>query len=685
MRRTIQNVLLLVLFTGVLAGCSRQAPAPPIRPDDGLLERPDLQSVVELQTHRDGAGLIARLVHHDPAVRARAAFALGSVQDSAAAGPLEALLADEMPSVRRDAAFALGQLGRPESGIALLGAWGRELDPDGGRAMLDAMGKVGDADLLARLVALEVPEGFTDDLALALARMAVRGVQSEDAIRRLAGWLTHRDPDVRRSAAWYFGRTGEPENWSDQAPAVRDALDGYGPYEAAAMHLLQGLGRLGAEQDLERLTGWLADAADWRVRVGAVRGLAGRTGADGAREALIVALDDRQHHVVQAAAEALGPADLTGEEAAEVRRWIASHPDRWRPAGTLLPALAARGEAELVWSWTRDRSEGQEQARALGVAAMARLPDEEQALRILGEAVRTAPEAEAAAAVGALAVRWRRIRREGGDAGAYMELFRSALQRGGISLAYTAAGAMGDPSFRELGALEVLSRAWQEMESPEDLEPMTAVLGAMGRLGDEDAERLLRGAETHPHPVLAGQARQALRRLGFQPFPAEGSEGPEVPSLDWEALGELGPRPRLVLETERGEVVLELHTTSAPLTVQTIAGLAREGSYDGVPFHRVVPNFVIQGGDFSREDGFGGPGFVIRSEFTPTPYLRGVLGMASAGKDTEGSQYFITHSIQHHLDGRYTVFGHVVEGMGAVDRIRQGDRVLRARVAEEAR
>ncbi len=92
----------------------------------------------------------------------------------------------------------------------------------------------------------------------------------------------------------------------------------------------------------------------------------------------------------------------------------------------------------------------------------------------------------------------------------------------------------------------------------------------------------------------------------------------------------------------------------------------------------MVPGFVIQGGDVGRGDGWGGPGFAIRSELTRISFDRGVLGMASAGKDTEGSQYFVTHGMQPHLDGRYTAFGRVVSGMQVVDAIQRGDRVRRA-------
>jgi peptidylprolyl isomerase len=97
--------------------------------------------------------------------------------------------------------------------------------------------------------------------------------------------------------------------------------------------------------------------------------------------------------------------------------------------------------------------------------------------------------------------------------------------------------------------------------------------------------------------------------------------------------------------------------------------------YRGSVLHRVVPNFVVQTGD-PRGDGWGGPGYAIRSEFGRPRYERGTVGMASSGKDTEGSQFFITHSRQPHLDGRYTVFGRVVEGQGVVDALQVGDRVL---------
>ena len=114
--------------------------------------------------------------------------------------------------------------------------------------------------------------------------------------------------------------------------------------------------------------------------------------------------------------------------------------------------------------------------------------------------------------------------------------------------------------------------------------------------------------------------------------------------------------------------------------MRTFVTLARKGFFDGLSVHRVVPDFVIQSGD-PRGDGEGGPGFTIRDELNGRPYLRGTVGMAlDLWRDTGGSQFFITHSPQPHLDAKYTVFGRVIAGMDVVDQIQQGDIIRRVRV-----
>jgi len=139
--------------------------------------------------------------------------------------------------------------------------------------------------------------------------------------------------------------------------------------------------------------------------------------------------------------------------------------------------------------------------------------------------------------------------------------------------------------------------------------------------------------------------------------------------------------PTATIETDKGSIQIELRYDKAPHTVFNFVTLARRGYYDGVVFHRVVPNFVIQTGD-PEGTGWGGPGYTMRSQFNDLEYSTGAVGMASSGKDTEGSQFFITHSPQPHLDDRYTLFGYVTSGQDVVDAIRLGDKVKSITISE---
>lgn len=149
----------------------------------------------------------------------------------------------------------------------------------------------------------------------------------------------------------------------------------------------------------------------------------------------------------------------------------------------------------------------------------------------------------------------------------------------------------------------------------------------------------------------------------------------EFRTPDWEKLASLGRYPVLVLQTSKGDIKMWLDITVAPAMISGMQSLIEKGEYNGVPFHRVVPNFVLQGGDVETKNGYGGPDYVVPTEASAKQYRRGVVGIASAGRDTEGSQYFIMHSWMPHLNGRYTIIGEVFEGMDVADRIVQGDLV----------
>ncbi|MDP2956348.1 MAG: peptidylprolyl isomerase [Longimicrobiales bacterium] len=692
-RHRSNRVGALLLGLGLLAGCTALDGGPgedvAYRPPDGLLADPDLQGVVDAQVRRDGAALVGLLSSPTGPVRARAALALGSVQDTAAVAALTAALEDREASVRRDAAFALGQAGVASAIAPLADAFPSEEDAAVRQEILRALGNLARIEAVTGLLRLELRPDEEAARVAALAHVgAVRGVATQEGQARLLAVLDDPDAAMRRNAAYYFGRLADASAWAPQVSRVRDALNGYGRADPAAMYLIQALGRLGDRADGARIRSWVSGARDWRIRTAAAAALGALPPDPENREALLTALDDGSPQVAAAAAQALARGNPVPSELQRMRAWIEAHPDAWQVAAPLLVVLARADEREFVFAWLDGLPEGDPFRWDVGLQALGFMPGEEAVERLQRAAASADPRIQGGA-VGALLQRWSEDRFSGGAADRYFPVFSGVLRGRSPQAAFSAAQALSDPQFARLGNLAALMEAYRGMKAPEQLEPMIAIVESLGRIGSPEAADLLSEAARAPQPALRAAAARALESMGLavpDPAPAERAPDATAPGddeaqrVDWAYLASLGTAPRLRLETERGDVVLRLHTEEAPLTVQTLARLAQQGKYDGVPFHRVVPNFVVQGGDFSSGDGFGGPGFAIPSEFTLVPFGRGVAGMASSGKDTEGSQFFITHSPQPHLDGAYTAFGWVVEGMDVVDRLMVGDRIVRASV-----
>ncbi len=135
------------------------------------------------------------------------------------------------------------------------------------------------------------------------------------------------------------------------------------------------------------------------------------------------------------------------------------------------------------------------------------------------------------------------------------------------------------------------------------------------------------------------------------------------------------------IETEKGNIVLELFASDVPVTVNNFVFLAREGFYDGTTFHRVIPGFMAQGGD-PTGTGTGNPGYSFADEFTVHTHVAGALSMANSGSNTNGCQFFITYAPQPHLDGKHTVFGQLIEGMDILKKLENGDAIIRITIEE---
>ena len=228
----------------------------------------------------------------------------------------------------------------------------------------------------------------------------------------------------------------------------------------------------------------------------------------------------------------------------------------------------------------------------------------------------------------------------------------------------------------DASTLAAVRQAASRFRGEDDLEGMVTTLAAIGSIRESSLGDLALSLALHHSLAVREAARAALDLLDLS-LP-EGHFAPPPNPLPESELGDLQPRT-LELATTRGTLAIELRPDWAPTTVARITDLVRSGFYDGLTFHRVIAAFVAQGGD-PRGDGYGGPGWSQRCEDNRVSYERGIVGMALAGRDTGGSQFFITLTSQPHLDGRYTAFGRVTEGMEVAERLVRGDVILTARM-----
>ena len=669
---------------------------PFMRTGEGLLRTPELQAIVDLQVDRDALGLSEMLFATNPSLRARAAFALGSIQEPTTFSILASRLENEEDAaVRRDIVFAIGQLNTESSVPVLVDALSKESERDVRYRILEALGKVGSISASEALLAAEV---LADEEPLRVFALAVSGavfnVNNEKSLDVLFSKLDDSNADIRVAAAYYFGRETDPSLWSSRVSRLRGVLDLFAEDDPAALHLIVALGRLGDDSDVGRLIRWAGAAQDWRVRAEAIAGLAGRESQPDVLEVLLNSLDDPSEHVAARAAIGIARRNHAPEIITRIKSWIDSDLGRGSVAEPLLQLLGRQNEGQFVFSWLDSLQPDDLVSWKAGVSALSQISGIESLQRLSEAAQSSYPEVNTAV-VQALARRWPRDRQNPEFRQIYFDLFSDAVHSDDAGVYRTGLEMLTDPFFGELGSAAVLGEIYREVSAGSEIRDAVEILGLIAITGDPDAHLILRQALRHPSGGIRRAAAMELEYLtgevsiadiqvdddvevAPEVVPAQPNYDPA--QIDWRYLRRLGRAPELVTETTRGRIRIRMFTEYAPHTVQTIARLSEEGRYDNVSFHRVIPNFVVQGGDVEGLLGMGGPGFEITTELNGIPFQRGSVGMARLGKDTEGSQFFIAHTMLPHLDGGYTVFGRVVEGMDVVDRITQDDFILSAKV-----
>jgi len=667
-------------------GCGPQAtPAvtavPPPPADDQKLAW-----ILQLEDQRvargpaGGEDLVTMLADQRAHIRRRAALATGRARVVEAVGPLSAMLVSEPdPEVRQMAAFALGLIGSAPAAPALVTALATPEPLVQGRAA-EALGMLGHkpaAPEIAAMMSAHIGAGVLDGIAaddvgypkdatVEAVRLGMYALVRLGAYDELASSLLDGSGQPRSRwwpVAYAFQRIGNPR----AAGTLVALLKGDGQVTRA--FAARGLGTLKHEPALPALTGSaLSEAEPIAVRVQAVRAIAAIGRAESGVALLkLVTAPKAEPNLQLEAVVALGQVKSTAAMDALVELTTASWPALRAAA---LVALARVDADTFIGAISGLDADPHWSVRAAMASALGELPDHRGEARLSDmlrdEDQRVIPSVlTALAASGAASARAALAARLSSDDAVVRMAAANGLARlkatdqvGALTAALEIAGRDGTYVARAAILAALAS-----------LDPAAARPALTAALSDKDWAVRLRAAE-----LLNGIDPEA----GAAPAtPAPPPAVPELAAIDTMVSPTFSPT--VYIDTEKGLIQIELAILDAPRTVANFMALARKGYFNNIPLHRVVPDFVAQGGD-PRGDGEGGPGYTIRDEINQRPYLRGTVGMALDWADTGSGQFFITHSPQPHLDGRYTVFGQVVAGMDIVDRLQQWDLVRTVRI-----
>jgi cyclophilin family peptidyl-prolyl cis-trans isomerase/HEAT repeat protein len=668
-----------LLWGLVLSGCVRSVPTPA---EAGGGEE---VSVWEDRRSLADGRLVALATRGSVPERVRALRALARIQELSTLETVLAGLGAAEVSVRDEAAFAAGALAlswepltdaeKARMTEALLAAEATEVDEGVRRTLLESLGKLATPGAVRRLAErlTDGRPGVSSRAALALGVSARRGASlAEVPLESAMVLLQPGQPEESRfGGAYLVANAKRPA----ALPYLRRCLGDEAPDVRALC--VKGLGDVGSPEDAAVVSQLLRDEVP-RVSAEAARALAKlstRCGGYCTPMDALLALAPRAGHVARgdsAAGHAL--LALAQQELPEVGRPVLV--SLRRALEEAVPGAAsevATGDlmnldCQLAAALDRQTGVLDEVLRCGG----GRVPEARRLALGLREVARSKGKGGASGAVRYLSHEDSRVRLAALDAVSSRPVPEAAgpvrALLGGNDLVVAASAASTAGQLKDAEALPLVrALAARVPQEPDLAEP---VAGALVALAGRDAEVELRTWLQHPHANVRRVAAESLAGLTGQPVRA--------PHVEW-PVDARRPEPApagtsLTFRTHKGDFTVALDA-EAPLTSGNLVTLARQGYFRGITFHRVVPDFVAQGGD-PRGDGEGGPGYSIRCEMTRRPYRRGVMGMALSGKDTGGSQFFFTHSPQPHLDGRYTAFGEVTRGLEVVDSLLEGDIIL---------
>ena len=599
-------------------------------------------AILEDSRNLGGEELAAFFQHPQAQIRSRAAAAAGRIGDADIVPDLLDLLNDQEEDVRLEAVFALGQLKDSSAVEPLIDSFHRS-SPGEQDEILNALGRIGGVKSIEFLRGRLSSGEFELLPAVVYSLTRARGVTSLPAI---AEYLSDTSAAVRRAAAYFCCRKADSTVKAVLLKKLNDDDALVRKYSAGA------LGRIGAPDIAHHLAPMFSDP-DRSVRINAVRA-AGKCASEIVVFELLNLAESDEYAIFRPALEALG--NLKSPSAAAPLEKLTR-----QDSGDKLPYLLiclAKIEGERFFPFSDTYSDHPDPVVRRAVGYSLKFIKSPKALALAQDMLTDSDETVRTAATAGLAAQ-----------GAAAEpILRDLLTDG--DWAVRTAAAEGLTEIGMAGSFDALAECLQAHKNAALPEEVRSLLKALFKLDREKALPFIRDAVTSNQPAVAALAKELLVESGEEIPILSPPDDRGYPADFGEHLGNI----RISILTEKGRIEIELFGDEAPVVSTNFLRLIRNHYFTGLTFHRVVADFVVQGGD-PRGDGWGGPGYTIRDQINRRKFVRGTVGLANAGLDTGGSQFFICLSPQPHLDGSYTAFGQVIKGFGVLDRLVEGDSI----------
>jgi cyclophilin family peptidyl-prolyl cis-trans isomerase/HEAT repeat protein len=665
------------------------------------------------------------LADKNPKIRARVALAAGRIGDRHAIPALTATLRDDNDyKVQELAAFALGEIESPGAAYVLLDYLNTRQVPARARAV-EALGKIaaavpkgdeGHAQMMAQAILgvlryEAARRSKPDDMTILLGLTAALRAKPEGAGPVIGEFLGYANPRIVSDALNTMARLKLKDNNEEVRQLLLKHADPIVRANAARV--------AGAAEDkgaFDALLDRALNDADLRVRASAIRSLGLlkdqraiapllRRGQSLTPEQGFERQSSEANEVLELATTLgrLGQASDTAQT--ELLKWLSRTAERFGHVAPEIEIAQARISPEnfaifcstdknavrmMLLNWKAADSVAQGLRE---MATMERMKDRKNAFaqramaalrsmidyRNSGLTINTLVAVHSEYAIPNVLRAYAAFKLDD-----LSEVLRAHLKVSDVVVRATAAELLGELEPADVNTRALIAALAVALADRELNDAALAILDSLGKQKSAAANDAIKTALASSDHLLRRKAVALLKENGVGDFSARiGTVKTRNTDADYRrAIARIGKPVRANVETGKGSFTIEFLPDDAPLTVDNFVQLSRKGFFNGQTVPRVVPNFVVQTGD-PRGDQNGGPGYQIRCEINMATYARGAVGMALSGKDTGGSQWFVTHSPQPHLDGGYTVFGRVVSGMEVVDRIVRGDVISRITVTEQ--